>query len=132
MRKLLSLAAGLAVLTLMLTSCKTTNLEGRLLASTAQTVHAAMQGWAVWVVKGQATEDSEARVRAAYGRYQLAMDAALSCYTVWKQTGEKHYWTRAEITLRTNRETLLNLISSLRNQPPLNAPAVSPPAPPTP
>jgi len=112
----LLLAAGLGG-----SGCATSNPEGRLLASTAQTVDAAMKGWSIWVVDGKAEPYSEVRVRELYGRYQLAMAAAKESYTVWKATGEKTPWERASVTLRQSRDFLLNLIDAFQRpiKPPL-------------
>lgn len=55
---------------------------GKFLATTAVTVDNTMTAWAKWVVMGKATPESEAKVRAWYGNYQVAMMKATNAYTV--------------------------------------------------
>lgn len=105
--------------------CATSNPEGRILASTAQTVDAGMKGWAIWVADARADAYSETRVKEMYGRYQLAMEGAQTAYIVWQKTGEKNAWERASITLKTTRDKLLNLIDVFQHP-------VKPPVPATP
>jgi hypothetical protein len=130
MKRLLTSVASLLALSWLLNSCVTENIEGRLLASTAQTVDATMKGWAIWVVDGNASEYAEARVKGAYGRYQLAMDAAKAAYLAWHKTGEKDTWEQASATLKASRDSLLKLIESFQ-VPPGQRPTPTP-MPPTP
>lgn len=53
---------------------------GKTLASVAITVDGAMKGWASWVKTGHATQANEDSVKAAYEKYQLAMQTAEDAY----------------------------------------------------
>lgn len=88
---------------------------GKMLASTALTVDASMKGWAQWVVAGQANADQETKVKAAYIKYQAAMNIAKNAYAELaanpsNQTG----WQTASEILTNNRDALLALISSFQ------------------
>lgn len=61
---------------------------GKFLASTAQTVDAAMHGWAVWDATGKASPTDEATVRKVYQQYQLYMMVATNAYTLAVKTGD--------------------------------------------
>jgi hypothetical protein len=68
--------ATAVALALLVIGCVTTqNTAGKLLASTAITVDGVMQGWAAWVVQGQATPPQEVKVKFAYAKYQESMSA---------------------------------------------------------
>lgn len=105
---LAALAAGL----LAGSGCASTG--SKVLSSTALTVDAAMRGWAVWTVQGQADAEDEAAVRAAYIQYQLAMQAAESAYLAAVSSGDKDIWDQAKAGLEAARESLLLLIGTFQ------------------
>src|SRR5207247_7755155 len=83
----------LAALLTLLPACATyKQTAGKLLASTALTVDAAMRSWATVVKMGKATDDQQAKVRSAYEQYQLAMQAAEAAYVVLTGKGERGGW----------------------------------------
>lgn len=93
--------------------CQTSNTPGRILASTAVTVDAGMQGWAQWVKTGQATDGDQAKVRAAYEKYQAAFGLALMAYEAATGETDQSGWERASAALRASQTELLALIESL-------------------
>ena len=110
----------LAVLLAFAPACTTTTkgTAAKTLATTAQTVDAAMQGWAAWVVLGKATPQAEAQVRQAYARYQLAMGAARNAYLTLDATGDKDAWAQASILVSSARADLLNLVNEFTKEKP--------------
>lgn len=80
------------------------------MASTALAVDAAMEGWAVWVVKGQATQEQEDKVRAAYEKYQISMEIASNAYTNSIVTGNRSAWQVAQSILVTNGKNIGALV----------------------
>lgn len=101
------LAAGLAGATV--TGCQST---GKTLATTAQTVDAAMQGWAEYVAAGQASASDEARVKSAYQKYQTAFAAAKAIYDTGSTTNGAALNSAVEI-LRAQRASLIALVNQL-------------------
>lgn len=95
---------------LVLSGCQTENAAGRLLASTVQTVDAAMSGWGTYVATGKATEADEAAVRQAYAKYQAAEALAERAYFASVQTGDGSAWQRARDELIASRNELLALL----------------------
>lgn len=75
------LVSSLLLVAFLATGCAT-YLEntGKTLASVAITVDGAMKGWASWVKSGHATQGDEDKVKAAYEKYQLAMQTAEDAY----------------------------------------------------
>jgi hypothetical protein len=113
MRKHIAALAASVVLACLLVGCATTqNTAGRLLASTAITVDGTMQGWANWVVQGQATAEQETKVKAAYTKYQASMSAALAAYNTLAINGDKTVWEQAELVLTQNKTLLLELVKA--------------------
>lgn len=88
--------------------------SGKLLASSALSVDAAMKGWAQWVVAGQATTDQESAVKAAYQRYQVSMSLAQSAYTAAVATDDRTAFQRAADVLAANKQALVDLITSFQ------------------
>ena len=114
----LLLAAGLSAT---LIGCQTQDVPGRTLATTVQTVDAAMQGWATYVALGHAGPAQEAQVRAAYAQYQRAEAAAEKAYLVWTKTPDAtglQVWTVAASALRAAQADLLALVNSLSSSSP--------------
>lgn len=85
---------------------------GKLLASTALTVDAAMRSWANYRVRNNVSTDAEARVKKAYEQYQLSMDAAQAAYTAMVTSGDKSIWQQAAAILQTSSASLTELIGS--------------------
>ncbi len=88
------------------------NSAGKLLATTATTVDAAMKGWATWVAKNPPNPLAEAKVRDAYQKYQASMTIACNAYTNAVATGERSGWKIASDVLTANQTSLLNLVKS--------------------
>ena len=88
------------------------NPSGRLLASTVQSVDAAMIGWSTYVVTThKPTVDQETAVRLAYERYQAAESVAETAYVASVKTGDQ---SRAADALQASQRALLTLIASLQ------------------
>jgi hypothetical protein len=114
MKLLLSVFCVLVVL-----GCATTNTDtaGRLLASTAQTVDAAMKGWAQWVqMSGKATKADQDNVRSLYSNYQTAMSIAQASYIAFATTGDKNVWLRASAALTASKADLLRFLDLIQNR----------------
>jgi uncharacterized protein GlcG (DUF336 family) len=77
MKTLVTLTLALCALCL---GCRTTNPSGKIIASSAVTVDAAMKGWSVWVHDGKATEAQEVMVRDAFIKYKSIETAARKAY----------------------------------------------------
>lgn len=90
------------------------NTAGKLLVSTAQTVDATMKGWATWVVSGQTKPEQETAVKAAYGQYQFAMQAAQTAYLVSANNGDKSVWQKASLALQASSGSLVQLVQSFQ------------------
>ena len=104
-----------ALMLALLTACATyKDNAGKLLASTALTVDATMRGWGAYVRLGKATDDQQAKVRAAYEQYQLAMQAAQAAFTVLIATGNQPAWTTASSTLTSKSTSLTALVQSFQ------------------
>lgn len=98
-----------------LTGCTTfQGSAGKTLASTAQVVDSAMQGWATWVVLGKATTEQENKVRAAYTKYQYTMGAARNAYILLGQTGDKLPWEQASLVLTQCKQELLDMVAQFQ------------------
>ena len=93
------------------------NNAGKTLASAAATVDAAMKGWAAFVVAGGATDAQQAQVRAAYGKYQLAMSAAETAYLTAVKSGDQSAWGTAASALLASQSQLIALVQSFQTQP---------------
>ncbi len=104
---------GLVALSLMLGGCVTYKQNaGKLLASTALTVDAAMRSWATVVKMGKATDEQQAKVRAAYEKYQMAMTVADAAYTALVSLDDKSLWPLASSQLTDASTSLTTLIQS--------------------
>lgn len=69
-----ALAGLLLLIPFLFTACGSPKLAAfRSVSAVAHTVDASMNAWGDWVRAGKATPDSEARVEAAYVKYQAAM-----------------------------------------------------------
>ena len=101
---------------LLFTGCSTTNPAGRLLASSVQTVDAAMQGWWSYEVLGHATPDQVALARQAYADYQAAEALAEIAYVEFAKTGDESAWQRAADGLRASQGHLLQLIEQFQKK----------------
>ena len=103
---------GLGGVVLGLSGCMTT---GKTLATTAQTVDAAMQGWAEYVAIGAAKPADETRVRAAYEKYQASMNAAVAIYkaTTEPTAPNAARLNAASALVRRHRAELIALINQL-------------------
>lgn len=87
---------------------------GKSLATVATTVDAAMKGWASWVVAGKTTPDQEAKVKFAYGQYQISMDIAKNAYLTSVASTDKSVFETANLVLQQNKQNLLNLIQTFQ------------------
>lgn len=89
---------------------------GKTLATTVQTVDAAMQGWAAYVVIGNPTPQQQAAVKTAYQKYQAAEAIAEKAYVLASASGDQSGWTVAASTLRQCQADLLLLISTFNTK----------------
>lgn len=89
------------------------NTAGKLLASTADTVDAAMRGWATYVVINKVPEDKQLPVRNAYANYQTAMVAAESAYKAAVQSGDQSAWSQTSAALTAASGALTALVAQL-------------------
>ena len=106
---------GMVALSLMLEGCATYRQNaGKLLASTALAVDAAMRGWREVVHMGKATPEQEAKVKAAFEKYQLAQSAAEAAYTLLMTMGDKSAWPTASAQLTESSTGLTSLIQSFK------------------
>lgn len=104
----------LPALLLAFTACASfQNTAGKLLASTADTVDAAMRGWATYVVINKVGEDKQLPVRNAYANYQTAMVAAESAYKAAVQSGDQSAWSQASAALTAASGALTTLVAQL-------------------
>lgn len=116
-----ALVIGLAS-ALLFAGCATQNTSGRLLVSTAQTVDAAMKGWAYYAAVANVPKERVAAVGRAYDRYQLAMSAAEQSYIVAVKSGDTNAFTLASNALRAAQTDLLALIQTFSKNPPATGP----------
>jgi hypothetical protein len=114
--KTLTLLLLTAVLALVTPGCSTTNTAGRVLASSVQTVDAAMQAWWSYEVLGHATPDQVALARDAYATYQAAELLAEDAYLAYTKTGDASAWQRAADGLRALQTHLLALIQQFQKK----------------
>src|SRR5262245_43779951 len=75
---------------------------GKILATTAQTVDAAMKGWAMYVVTGNPPADQQAKVKTAYQEYQAAFDVALNAYNASVALKDASLFEQAQAALEAN------------------------------
>lgn len=108
--------AGLCAI-MLLPGCQTQNAAGRILASTVQTVDAAMQAWGTYVALGHAKPGEEETVRLAYAQYQSAEAIAERAYVLAAKSGDQSAFTLAADTLRSTQADLLALLNTF-NPPP--------------
>ena len=114
--KLLFLTAALVLAS---AGCRsTTNTAGRLLASSVQTVDAAMQAWWTYELLGHATPDQIALARESYAGYQEAEAIAEVSYIEFVKTGDATGWQRAADALRNSQLHLLSLITQFQKPAP--------------
>lgn len=98
-----------------------TQTPGRVLATTVQTVDAAMQGWATWVALGHATSEQELAVRGAYDRYQAFQRAAEAAYVAAAKTSDPSVFQRAAAALKAAQDDLLYLLAKFQPTTPPSA-----------
>ncbi len=110
MKKLLPFYLMLAVLMGCATSWQ--NNAGKTLATTAQTVDAAMKGWGMYVVTANPPERQQATVRDAYGKYQIAMDGAVKAYNTAVTLQDQSAYTQASGALLAASKDILALIAA--------------------
>lgn len=103
----------LCMLALVACGCRTVT-PGKILATTAVTADAAMQGWASYVSLGYATYQQETEVRKAYAQYQGSMKLATAAWRFYESTGEKDPWLAAAEGLQANQAALLALIAQFK------------------
>lgn len=84
--------------------------SAKVLASSAATVDSAMKGWATYVVLTKPPPEAEAKVKAAYVKYQSAMSAAQSAWFAVQANGDKTAWQQAESALLAAQFDLLALV----------------------
>jgi hypothetical protein len=81
-------AVSLTIFVSALCGCKTTD-TGKVIATTATTVDAAMKGWAIHVHEGKATAEQERKVAAAWLRYKAIESAAVKAYAAAYKSRDK-------------------------------------------
>lgn len=106
---------GLAMVLLM-TGCAWQNTTGKLLATTAQTVDAAMKSWAQYVKINSATDAQQAQVKTAYVKYQASMDAAVVAYEAAVTAKDQTLFSQASSALTASETVLLNLIKLFQSK----------------
>jgi hypothetical protein len=104
----LLLAAGIAAA--IVAGCHTTNTPGRILATSSQTVSAAMDGWWTYELLTQPPQEQVDQVRQGYAAWQLSQQAAEAAYNVHLTTGKTDAWQAAADALRASQATLLQLV----------------------
>ena len=77
------------------------------MASTVQTVDAAMKGWATFVAIGGATAQQEASVKAVYEKYQACQRVAEKAYVAAAVSGDRNSFTVAADAMRAVQVDLL-------------------------
>lgn len=113
MKTRFSAPIGLLLLLWMFTGCSTFQENaGKTLATTVQTVDAAMKGWAAYVAIGGATAQQEASVKAAYQKYQAAEAIAEKAFVLSVTSGDQNGFTTAAAVLRQVQADLLLLINT--------------------
>lgn len=114
MNKKLNIAI-VALASLVLLGCASfqTN-AGKSLVTITKTVDAAMQGWAIWVSLGKATPDQQAKVKAAYEKYQVAELAAEHVYVALSTNADKTPWQQAYAVLVATQGDLLALLKAFK------------------
>lgn len=90
---------------------------GKALGTTAQTVDAAMKGWATYAVAAKLTDAQQAPVKAAYAQYQAAMNTALVAYGSAVSANDQTLAGQASAALVASQQTLVSLIASLTQKP---------------
>ena len=116
MKQKLGIGAALLMAVWLLSGCITfQDSSGKLLASTVQTVDAAMKGWATYVALGGATPQQEAAVKASYEKYQAVERIAERAYIDAALTGNQDGFTIAAKVLEGARLNLLLLIQQFNN-----------------
>lgn len=104
------------IVALCLAGCATTNTPGRILATATLTVDSTMKGWAAWVAAGQSTLEQEAKVQAAYEKYQATEKLAENAYVVVAKTGDKTAWETAIAAMNSCQADLLALIQKFQGK----------------
>lgn len=114
MKKLkLSILVSLAAIVILFNACATWDqAAGKTLVTTAQSVDAAMKGWAMYVVMSNPPTNQQAEIKAAYIRYQASFDAALKAYNVTVVTKDQGPWQAASAALLSAQTSLLSIITA--------------------
>lgn len=87
---------------------------GKSLVTVTQTVDAAMQGWSIWVNMGKATPDQQAKVRAAYEKYQAVELAAEHAYVALSANPDRAIWQQAYAALLATQGDLVAIITAFK------------------
>ena len=88
------------------------NAPGRVLATSAQTVDAAMTAWTTYDALGHARPAQSQSVRKAYAEYQRAFAVAEIAYLASRPSTPSEAWNSAANVLRASQRDLLALIQS--------------------
>ncbi len=104
----------LLLLAVMLAGCATFQSNaGKSLVTIAQTVDAAMKGWATYAVaSGTVTDADHAKVRDAYLKYQACMVTAQAAYQGLAAASDKSAWNQALNALTASQASLLQLLQA--------------------
>lgn len=111
MKRLVTLASLLFCISVFNTGCSTTNTQAKLLASTVLTVDAAVKGWHSFVVAGGGSQEQDAKVQLAYIKYQAFEALAEKALITSMQTGDKTFYTQANIQLQAAQKEILDLVT---------------------
>lgn len=114
--KLMVLWLYAAIIGMLCGGCHTTNPSGKVLATVAVTVDGAMKGWAIWVHNGNATVEQEAKVKAAYIKYQAAMKVAQEAYKAAYAAKDDSIMTQLVVALQASSDDLIALIQSFEKE----------------
>jgi predicted small secreted protein len=100
------------------TACNTVRgTGGKVIASTALSVDAAMKGWAQYVVSGKATPVQEQNVREYYRRYQIAILVAHDAYAQSVTSNDTTAFKQAIDVLNTQKAQIISLIQRFMASP---------------
>lgn len=102
------------LLALVLSSCATfQGNAGKVLASTSQTVDAAMQSWAQYLKVNPLPPSRQYKVQKAYQNYQVSMAAAEKAYIALAKNGDKNGWQQASIALTASQAEIIAAITAI-------------------
>jgi hypothetical protein len=121
--RLLGAAISISMLilaALLLSACRTTSpldVSAKTLASTVQSVDAAMQGYATAVVLDLVKPDDQAKVRKLYEDYQAAVAVAETAITTAIKTGDAGSLAATSAALTAARDPLLAFLARIPRPP---------------